>query len=102
FLERYMPFEEYLNLIASSAGLIMNTLRPQGYGNILMMMYLGKPVYFNRKNISLPDLDRAGLNWLPIEALSPIHSKPDLINDDAVINFLSHELLTNVYRSLFC
>ena len=101
-LERFMPFDEYLNLIASSDGLIMNTLRPQGYGNIFMMMYLGRPVYLNPKNISLPDLDRAGLKWLPIDALrSPSHAKPDLINKEAVINFLSHERLTREYQKLF-
>jgi hypothetical protein len=36
-----MAFEEYLNFLAASDGLIMNTVRPQGYGNILMMMYVG-------------------------------------------------------------
>jgi dTDP-N-acetylfucosamine:lipid II N-acetylfucosaminyltransferase len=102
-LERFMPFEEYLNLIASSDGLIMNSLRPQGYGNIFMMMYLGKPVYLNPKNISLPDLDRAGLKWLPINVLSsPGHFKADLINKEAVINFLSHDRLIREYRRLFC
>jgi hypothetical protein len=102
FLERFMPFEEYLNLIASSDGLIMNTLRPQGYGNILMMMYLGKPVYFNEGNISLPDLDRAGVKWEPIEAIkSAGPSKRILANDEAVIGFLSHDRLTREYRSLF-
>ena len=70
-LDRYMPFEEYLNFLAASDGLIMNTFRPQGYGNILMMMYLGKPVYFNPKNISFPDLNATGLKWMPIESLKP-------------------------------
>lgn len=102
FLERFMPFEEYLNVLASSDGLIMNTLRPQGYGNILMMMYLGKPVYFNAGNISLPDLDRAGLRWEPIEAIrSAGPSKPAVANDEAVIRFLSHDRLIKEYRSLF-
>lgn len=102
FLERFMPFEEYLTLIASSDGLIMNTIRPQGYGNILMMMYLGKPVYFNAKNISLPDLDRAELRWKPIEATkSAALSKAFVANDEAVIKFLSHHRLTKEYRSLF-
>lgn len=102
FLERFMPFDEYVNLIASSDGLIMNTLRPQGYGNILMMMYLGKPVFFNPKNISLPDLDSAGLKWFPIEALgSGRTSTSTSTNNETLTGFLSHDRLTEEYRSLF-
>ena len=74
FVDRYMEFEEYLNFLATSDGLIMNTIRPQGYGNILMMMYIGKPVFFNPKNISLQDLDSAGLKWEPIESLKAMMS----------------------------
>jgi len=82
--------------------LIMNTVRPQGYGNILMMMYIGKPVFFNPKNISLPDLDSAGLKWLPIESLkSADNLKGDVLNKNAVINLLSHDRLLQEYRRLF-
>jgi hypothetical protein len=96
-----MPFDEYLRLMASSDGLIMNSLRPQGYGNILMMMYLEKPVYLNRKNTSLPDLDRAGLKWRSIDTITSLRSTDKIQNKEAVTAFLSHDRLTREYRQLF-
>jgi dTDP-N-acetylfucosamine:lipid II N-acetylfucosaminyltransferase len=102
FVDRYMAFEDYLNFLAASDGLIMNTVRPQGYGNILMMMYIGKPVFFNPKNISLPDLDSAGLKWRPIESLKSMNNiKVEVPNKDAVTNLLSHERLLKEYNRLF-
>ncbi len=102
FLDRYMPFEEYVNWLASTDGLIMNTFRPQGYGNILMMMYLGKPVYFNARNISLPDINAAGLAWKPLESLKALN-RPyhDASNSETVLAFLSHDRLLVAYRELF-
>ena len=102
FVERYMAFEEYLNFLARADGLIMNTVRPQGYGNILMMMYIGKPVFFNSKNISLQDLDLAGLKWMPIDSLKGIDKvKFEVSNKEAVINLLSHDRLLREYNSIF-
>lgn len=101
FLERYMPFDEYVQLMASSDGLIMNSLRPQGYGNILMMMYLEKTVYLNPKNTSLPDLDKAGLKWCSIDSIKSPGSREEMQNKKAVTDFLSHDRLTSEYRFLF-
>jgi hypothetical protein len=102
FLDRYMPFEEYLSLLASADGLIMNTIRPQGYGNILMMMYMGKPVFFNPKNISLPDLNAADLRWMPMDDLNSSEIlRSEVPNKEAVIKLLSHDTLLKAYRELF-
>lgn len=101
FIDRYMPFDEYLSWLASMDGLLMNTIRPQGYGNILMMMYIGKPVFFNPKNISLPDLNGAGLKWFPLESLKSITQLGDANNKEAVMKLLSHERLLEAYHSLF-
>jgi hypothetical protein len=78
----------------------MNSLRPQGYGNILMMMYLGKAVYLNTKNRSVKDLYRAGLEWFPIEALKSPVPLP-LGCKDIVLGFLSHDRLVREYREMF-
>jgi hypothetical protein len=102
FVDRYMPFDEYLSFLASTDGLIMNTIRPQGYGNILMMMYIDKPVFFNSRNISLPDLDDAGLKWMPMDALKSWESlKNYTFNKTAVKNLLSHDRLLRDYEKLF-
>jgi len=102
FMDRYLAFDEYLNFLSTADALVMNTIRPQGYGNILIMMYLGKPVFFNEKNISLPDLNRAGLKWLPIENLNVSKSLAmNASNKEAVVNLLSHERLLKEYQILF-
>ena len=79
----------------------MNTIRPQGFGNILMMMYLGKPVFFNPNNISLPDLDRAGLAWFPIDSLKSIKEPVLMANKGGVTALLSHDRLLQAYKTLF-
>ena len=102
FVDRYMPFDEYLDFLSTADGLIMNTIRPQGYGNILMMMYLGKPVFFNSGNISLPDLTAAGIQWHPLESLRTLGDLDwNASNKDAVMNLLSHNRLLREYQLLF-
>ncbi len=102
FVDHYMPFEEYLRFISRMDALVMNTIRPQGYGNILMMLYLGRPVYFNEKNISLPDLTRNGIKWRSTVELSLL-SKTNAVEDNkvAVTQLLSHDRLLHCYRLLF-
>lgn len=102
FMDRYMPFEEYLQFLSTADGLLMNTLRPQGYGNILMMMYLGKPVFFNAKNISLPDLTAAKIKWFSMEQIrsfEDVNSQSQ--NKEAVVNLFSHDRLVGEYGELF-
>jgi dTDP-N-acetylfucosamine:lipid II N-acetylfucosaminyltransferase len=101
FLDRFLPFDDYLKMLMESDGLIMNHLRPQGYGNILMMMYLNKPVFLNPRNLSIADLDANGLKWIPIERIADAKKGVSLPNKEAVQNLLSHERLLETYRTLF-
>lgn len=102
FVDRYMEFHEYLQFLANSDGLVMNTIRPQGYGNILMMLYLGKPVFFNAKNVSLPDLTRYGIKWRPMEDVVNVSANSSLdSNKEAIVSLLSHKRLIEQYRQLF-
>ncbi|MBL7856199.1 MAG: TDP-N-acetylfucosamine:lipid II N-acetylfucosaminyltransferase [Cyclobacteriaceae bacterium] len=100
FIDRYMPFEEYLNFLYRVDGLIMNTIRPQGYGNIFIMLYLGKPVFLNKKNISLRDIEDNGIvcSKLTAEDLNRLHQKCD---KNVISQFLSHEKLGGIYSKLF-
>jgi hypothetical protein len=101
FMDQYMAFQDYLQLLNSADGLIMNNLRPQGYGNIFMMMYLGKKIFLNPKNLSIPELDKAGLVWQPINAMKNEEYGDWRENKSAVTNLLSHSTLCQVYRELF-
>ncbi len=51
FVDQYMTSADYAQFLSEVDGLVMNTIRPQGYGNIFMMMAMGKPVFMNAKNI---------------------------------------------------
>ena len=102
FVEKYMDFDEYLNLLSSADAFIMNSIRPQGYGNVLMMLYMGKPVFMNERNISAPDLKKNGIetnDWSEMNSILSI--KPPLQNKEAIANLLSHSRLMIVYRELF-
>lgn len=102
FIERHMPFEEYLQFISEADALVMNTIRPQGYGNVLMMLYMNRPVYFNDKNISLPDLEENNITWRSIKDLPALTKENAYVpNKAAVVNLLSHERLLNEYKNLF-
>jgi dTDP-N-acetylfucosamine:lipid II N-acetylfucosaminyltransferase len=102
FVERFMAFNEYVEFLMDSDGLVMNTLRPQGYGNILMMLYLEKPVFLNSRNISLSDLRK---NGIAVQDLDMIGSTELLSgrfqNKEAILNFFSHDRLKKIYQELF-
>lgn len=101
FVDRHMNFQEYLQFLYKADGLIMNNIRPQGYGNIFMMMYLGKKVFLNQKNLSIPELNRSGLIWFPIKEMKGKSEINLLQNRSAVSTLLSHQTLLNVYGNLF-
>jgi dTDP-N-acetylfucosamine:lipid II N-acetylfucosaminyltransferase len=102
FVDKYMDFDEYLNLLSSADAFVMNSIRPQGYGNVLMMLYLGKPVFMNEMNISAPDLKKNGIvttDWSEMNSI--LQYTPPAQNKHAIANMLSHSRLIDVYRDLF-
>jgi dTDP-N-acetylfucosamine:lipid II N-acetylfucosaminyltransferase len=100
FLDRFMSFDEYLTFLRSTDGLIMNTLRPQGYGNIFMMMCLGKPVYMNTRNVSLSDLERNNIPYHTFQDItkSQVHANTSA---KAIEHLFAQEKLAGTYRQLF-
>jgi dTDP-N-acetylfucosamine:lipid II N-acetylfucosaminyltransferase len=101
FLDKFMDFSAYLNLLLSADGLVMNHRRPQGYGNIFLMMYLGKPVFLNPENFSIEDLNRHRLQWHSIKSIKDLPSLSQHDNAAAIRDLLSHERLLNIYQALF-
>jgi dTDP-N-acetylfucosamine:lipid II N-acetylfucosaminyltransferase len=101
FIDEYLDFGQYLQLLNEADGLIMNNIRPQGYGNILTMMYLGKKIFLNDKNLSTPELDNAGLLWQPINQLRTTRKMNWIQNKKVVTRLLSHDTLLKTYKALF-
>jgi dTDP-N-acetylfucosamine:lipid II N-acetylfucosaminyltransferase len=101
FVENYMTFQDYLQFLNAADGLIMNNIRPQGYGNIFMMMYMGKKIFLNERNLSISDLNQHGLIWQPIKELKTTEYLNWKQNRSMVSNLLSHNILLKTYRELF-
>jgi len=102
FIDKYMGFDDYLKFLRGADAFVMNSVRPQGYGNVLMMLYLGKAIFMNERNISLPDLRTNGIkinDWSEMNSILGGNSLRD--NKEAVINLLSHQRLIDIYRDLF-
>ncbi|RAW01619.1 TDP-N-acetylfucosamine:lipid II N-acetylfucosaminyltransferase [Pseudochryseolinea flava] len=101
YQENYLDFDGYLKLLSTSDGLVMNNIRPQGYGNIFMMMYLGKKVYLNPKNISIPDLNANNLKWISIDDVATTLNQSAISNKQSVRELLSHERVLEIYPKYF-
>jgi dTDP-N-acetylfucosamine:lipid II N-acetylfucosaminyltransferase len=101
FVDRFMEFAEYVDLLNSADALVMNHIRPQGYGNIFMMMYLGKPVFLNENNISLSDLNQAGLKWSSLTSIGSLPQTEMYDSREKILTLLSHDRLCSVYKTLF-
>lgn len=101
FVDRFMTIHDYLQFLNRADGLIMNNIRPQGYGNIFMMMYLNKKVFLNEKNLSIPELDTNKLKWHRLLDLKTEGTKEKDNNKPAVSALLSHEALLKSYQELF-
>lgn len=102
FIDRHVPGKEYFGFLEGIDGLIMNTIRPQGYGNIFIMMALGKPVFFNKKNISLPDLINMGLKPFLLNQMENNILGDETRRAETIIkSHFSHERLVSLYSALF-
>src|SRR3546814_745287 len=49
-ITEFVPYSEFVKFINNVDIVIFNHRRQQGFGNLLLALYLGKKVYFNRKS----------------------------------------------------
>jgi hypothetical protein len=103
FMDTYMDFNRYLEFLSNANGIVMYNRRPQGYGNILMMLYLGKPVFLHEHNISLADLDLHGVKYHTLQNFPNIMDgdSGNSMNRVVIAEMFSHERLLNLYQQLF-
>jgi dTDP-N-acetylfucosamine:lipid II N-acetylfucosaminyltransferase len=84
----FMAIEKYINTIASCSFVIMNHLRQQAIGNIVIMLNLGAKVFLNRNNPAYSFFKNKGAVIFSIEDLK---INPSLLTDplgyeDMIIN----------------
>ena len=98
-----MSLSDYMKVLQSADALIMNCVRPQGFGNTFMMMLQGKPVFINKRNYSLPDLDGYEIKYFRLEDL-PVWFNDRTMKSHSrkpLLNLLSQEKADNTYKSFF-
>lgn len=67
----FMPPKDYLKLISSCRYVIMNHLRQQAMGNIVMMMNLGASIFLNPENPAYSFFVDRGAHVFRVDDLSP-------------------------------
>lgn len=103
FMDKRLDFNSYLNFLNSADALVMNNIRPQGYGNIFMMLALGKPVFLSEKNVSAKDLTSYGIPWHSFSELSSFSKQKSKATEDskALFQLLSHKKSLETLSKLF-
>ena len=98
-----MPLSDYATLLRSGDALIMNCIRPQGFGNIFIMMMSDKPVFFNNRNYSLQDLRDFGITCYTLEDVPKWFNENVRVpaSKDSLINLLSQDRIDVVYKEMF-
>lgn len=82
-VDKFMPYEEYINLISSCSNVIMNHHRQQAGGNILAMLYMGAKVFLNKINPTYSFYKERGVLIFEIDEL---YNDPPLLD-----SYLSEE-----------
>lgn len=70
YLDKFIPIEEYNKIISSCSIVIMNHLRQQALGNIIISMYHGAKIFLNKQNPIFNYFMRLGANIYTIDKLN--------------------------------
>lgn len=76
-IDKFMPYEKYMNLISSCSNVIMNHQRQQAGGNITAMLSMGAKVFLNEINPFYLFYKKKGAI---IFSLDDLYNNPDLLN----------------------
>jgi hypothetical protein len=72
----FMPMDEYIKILLSCEYVIMNHIRQQGLGNIVIMLYFGARVFIRKENPIYPFLKEMGIE---ISTVQELESTPQLL-----------------------
>ncbi|MDD4491095.1 MAG: TDP-N-acetylfucosamine:lipid II N-acetylfucosaminyltransferase [Bacteroidales bacterium] len=73
----FLPFEEYSNFLLSCGNVIMNNIRQQGMGIILLSLWKGARVFINEKSPIFEYLKGEGMLIYNLSDLKNINNLPD-------------------------
>ena len=89
----FIPLSEYTKTISSCSVVIMNHLRQEAGGNIIMMLFLGAKIFLNKENPLYQYLVKNGV----------IIFSMDELNNESICNDLTHDQVDinrNVLRNI--
>ncbi len=94
----YLDSDEYYNILNQVDVAIMNHNRPQGFGNILPLIYLGKKVYLKSSISTTYELCKKGIKVFNVEDLK-YKNINDLICIDEETKLLNRNLVLENYNN---
>lgn len=104
----YMPIQQYVGILINCGFVIMNHVRQQALGNILIMLYLGAKVFLREENPVYTFLKNHGAILFSIQTLeedksllSEGLSVEDIhINRKVLMSIWSEQVVTDMTKSL--
>lgn len=69
-LEKFIPFDEYTEIISTCSFIIMSHKRQQGVGNVIMMLNLGAKVFLDKSNLLYTFLKEYGFFVFSLEEIN--------------------------------
>lgn len=95
----FMPIKEYVNIIKNCGYVIMNHVRQQGVGNIVIMLYLGARVFVRQENPVHDFLKGLGVSLSTVQELeedptllqTPLTARERANNRAIVFDYWSRE-----------
>ncbi|EHJ06117.1 TDP-N-acetylfucosamine:lipid II N-acetylfucosaminyltransferase [Marinobacter manganoxydans] len=74
----FMPIEDYIAIIKKCGYVIMNHVRQQAVGNIVIMLYLGARVFLRQENPAYNFFRKSGIT---ISTVQELVENPELLNE---------------------
>lgn len=98
-LTEFMPINDYVEKIRACGFVIMNHIRQQGLGNIVIMLYLGARVFVRQENPVCEFLSRIGVTYSTVQELeqnpsllsAPLGEDDRRMNRAVVLQYWSRE-----------
>ncbi|MFT2798115.1 TDP-N-acetylfucosamine:lipid II N-acetylfucosaminyltransferase [Serratia sp. N21D137] len=86
-LTDFISFDEYVNLLQDCPFVVMNHLRQQGLGNIIISLFVGAYVFLDKANPLYAFLSKSGFDIYSIDDIKTVHSlpKPDVTKNRSII-----------------
>ncbi|MBK9593260.1 MAG: TDP-N-acetylfucosamine:lipid II N-acetylfucosaminyltransferase [Crocinitomicaceae bacterium] len=89
FLTERLIYPDYIGQLKKANTLIVNHQCQQALGNIVLCLYIGMRVYFNKKNPTFGFLKSLGINVFDFESEFEKHQNTSMSHDAVVINRLA-------------